>query len=86
MAALTASVVVVMMDSATELRLLTLAAASDQQQLLLQEVGQSTHQPAAYYGYSVLIISYHKTGVSSKCVFVSLPVGLFLFGRHSLVC
>jgi hypothetical protein len=80
-------VVVMMVESATELRLLTLAAASDhqqQQQLrpLQDVVGQNTtHLPAAAYGYSVLIISYHKTGVSSKCVFFHtvsfLVVGLW---------
>ena len=81
-------VVVMVVESATELRLLTLATASDQQQQQLRPlqdvVGRNTtHQPAAAYGYSVLIISYHKTGVSSKCVFIH-SVSLLVVGLWSL--
>lgn len=57
-----AAVVIIMtiMDSAAELS----AAASDQQPQRKFNQHQYNPQPVAY-DYSVLIISYHKTGVSS---------------------
>jgi hypothetical protein len=73
MSAMTSIIMIMaIMESAAELRLLTrsssAAAASDQLHLR-----DDNHRP---YSYSVLIISYHKTGVSSYMHFLHVCLSL----------